>query len=144
MLARKDLLFETALHTVKTNRKMMSAITTRGSQVIETNIIVQQHKVNTSLENLKEDLFTNISKLVPLASMTIIHPIIRKLFTEEIPNVPLPGRLSQFVKQRKKYTRQRNFVNNEGVSDIIHKSPNTGEASKQNKNVRTTNFASVD
>ena len=91
---------------------------------------VQQHKVNTSLENLKEVLFTNISKLVPLASMTIKQPVVRKLFTEEIPNVPLPGRLSQFVKQRKKYTRQRNFVNNEGVSDIIHKYPNSGEASK--------------
>ena len=60
---------------------------------------VQNHNVNTSLENLKEVPFTNNSTLVSLASMTLIHPAIRKLFTEEIPNVPLAGSLSQFVKQ---------------------------------------------
>ena len=60
---------------------------------------VQNHKVNTSSENLKEVPFTNNSKLVPLASMTLIHPVVRKLFTEEIPNVPLAGSLSKFVKQ---------------------------------------------
>ena len=59
---------------------------------------VQNHKVNTSLENLKEVPFTNNSKLVPLASMTLIHPVVRKLFTEELPNVPLARGLSQFVK----------------------------------------------
>ena len=55
---------------------------------------VHNHKVNTSLENLKEVPFTNNSKLVPLASMTLIHPVVRKLFTEEIPNVPLETYLS--------------------------------------------------
>ena len=59
---------------------------------------VQQHKVNTSLENLKEVPFTNNSKQVPLALMTLIHPVVRKLFTKEIPNVPLAGKLSHFVK----------------------------------------------
>ena len=43
---------------------------------------------------------------------------------------------------RKNYTWPRNFVNNEGVSDTIHKSPSSGEASKHNKNVRITNSAS--
>ena len=42
----------------------------------------------------------------------------------------------------KNYTRPRNFVNSEGVSDTIHKSPSSGEASKYNKNVRTTVSAS--
>ena len=65
------------------------------------NMGVQQCKVNTSLENLKEVPFTNNSKLIPLASMTSIHSVVRKLFTEEIPNVLLAGRLSQFVKQWK-------------------------------------------
>ena len=139
------------------------AITRRRDQVIETNIInildsrvrlkiiaegnfnigVQQHKLNTSLENLKKVSFTSNSKLVPPASMTLIHPVLRKLFTEEIPNVPLAGRLSQFVKLWKKnYTRPRNFVNSERVSDTIHKSPSSEEASKHNKNVRTTISAS--
>ena len=56
------------------------------------NMEVQQHKVNTSLENLKEVPFTSNSKLVPPASMTMIHPVVRKLFTEEISNAPLAGR----------------------------------------------------
>ena len=67
---------------------------------------VQQHMINTSLGNL-ELPFTSNSKLVPLASMTLIHPVVRKLCTEEIPNVLLAGRLSQFVKQWKKITRDQ-------------------------------------
>ena len=71
------------------------AITKQGNQVTETNINVvnskvrfniiaegnfnmevQQHRVNTSLENLKEVSFTNNSKLVPLASMALIRPVV--------------------------------------------------------------------
>ena len=40
------------------------------------------------------------------------------------------------------YTQPRNFDNSEGVSDTIHKSPSSGEASKHNKNVATTISAS--
>ena len=74
------------------------------------NMEVHQHKVNISLENLKEIPFTNNSKLIPLASMTMIHPVTRKLFTEEIINVPLAGRLSQFVKQWKKITCEQEIL----------------------------------
>ena len=121
------------------------AIATRKNKVIETNINmvdskvrftiivegnfnmgVQQHKVNTYLENLKEVPFTNNSKLVPLTSMTLIHPAVRKLFTEVCKTV------------EKNYRQPRIFFNSEGVSDIIHKSPGSGVASKHNKNVRTT------
>ena len=122
MLAIKSLPFEKALRTVKINRLAEDIIITWGNQEIQTNIInminskvrfkiiaeedfyvkVQQHKVNTFLENLKEVPFTNNSKLVPLASMTLIPPIVRNLFTEEISNVSLAGRRSQFVKQKKK------------------------------------------
>ena len=101
------------------------AIPTRGNQLIETKIIkdsrvrfktitegnfnveVQQYKVNTSLENLKDVSYTNDSKLVPLVAMTLIHPVVRKLFTEETPNVPLAGRLSPFVNQWRKITRNQ-------------------------------------
>ena len=130
MSARRNLPFERAPRTVKINRMAEGAITTQENQVIETNINmvdsrvhftiiveenfnmgVQQHKVNTSLENLKEVPFTNNSKLVPLTSMTLIHPVVRKLFTEEIPNVPrLAGRLSQFARQWKKITRYRSQI----------------------------------
>ena len=74
------------------------------------NMEVQQHKVNTSLENLKEVPFIYNSKLVVLASVTLIHPVVRKLFIEEIPNLPLAGRLSQFVKQWKKVTRDQEIL----------------------------------
>ena len=74
------------------------------------NMEVQPHSVNTYLENLKEVPFTNNSKQVPLASMTLIHPVVRKLFTEEIPNVPLAGRLSQFVKQWEEITRDQEIL----------------------------------
>ena len=109
--------FENTFHTVKINRIAEGTITTRGNQVIETNINivnskvrfsiivqgnfnieVQQHWINVSFRNLKEVPFTNNSKPVPLTSMTLIHTVVRKLFTEEIPNVSLAGRLSQFVK----------------------------------------------
>ena len=120
MLARRSLPFEKTLRTVKINRMAEGTITTRGNigdrdhsrvrfKIIAEgnfNMGVQQHKVNISLRNLKV-LFTNNSKLVPLASMTLIHPVVRKLCTEEIPNVPLAGRLSQFVKQWKKITRDQ-------------------------------------
>ena len=74
------------------------------------NMEVQEHRVNTSLENLKEVPFTSNSKLVPLASMALIRPVVRKFFTEEIPNVPLAGRLSQFVKQWEKITLDQEIL----------------------------------
>ena len=77
------------------NPKVRFSIITEG----KFNIEFQQHKVSTSLEYLLEVPFTNNSKLLPLASMILIHPVVRKLFTEEIPNASLVGRLSQFVKQ---------------------------------------------
>ena len=39
--------------------------------------------------------------------------------------------------------RPRNSVSSEGVSDTIHKSPSSGEASKHNENVRSTIPASA-
>ena len=144
MSARRSLPFERALRShdrVKTNRMTEGAITTRENQVIETNINmvdcrvrftiiaesnfnmgVQQHKVNTSLENLKEVPLTNNSKLVPLTSMTLIHRVVRKLFTEEIPNIPrLAGRLSQFEGYQLPFTNL----------PVQEKPPNTIKMSEQ-------------
>ena len=129
MLGRTNVSFEKVLRTVKINCMAEGAITKQGNQVTETNINmvnskvrfniiaegnfnmeVQQHRVNTSLENLKEVPFTSNSKLVPLASMALIRPVVRKFFTEEIPNVPLAGRLSQFVKQWEKITLDQEIL----------------------------------
>ena len=158
MSARRSLPFERALRTVKINRMVEGANTTRENQIIETNINmvhsrvrftiiaegnfnmgVQQHKVNTSLENLKEVHFTNNSKLVPLTSMTLIHPEVRKLFAEEIPNVlGLAGRLSQFVKQWKKITCNQEILSKvKGYQipftnlPVQEKPPNTIKMSEQ-------------
>ena len=83
MLVRRNLPFEKALRIVKINRMAKGAITTRGNQVIETkintvnskvrfNIVakgsfrmeVQQYRVNTSLQNLKEVPFTSSKKII--------------------------------------------------------------------------------
>ena len=37
--------------------------------------------------------------------MSLIHPVLRKFFKEEIGNISLAGRLSQFGKQWKQITR---------------------------------------
>ena len=42
--------------------------------------------------------------------MTLMRPVVRKLFTEEISNVPLAGRLSQFVKQWEKITLDQEIL----------------------------------
>ena len=103
MLARRSLPFEKALRAVKMNRMAQGSITTRGNQVTETNGInmvdsrvrfkiiveqnfitkVEQHKVNISAENLKEVRLTNNSKLMPIASMTLIHLVVTKSFSEK-------------------------------------------------------------
>ena len=93
------------------NSEVHFNITAEGNFSME----VQQHKVNTTLENLTEVSFTNNSKLVPLASITLIHQVVKKLITAETENVPLAGRLSQFAEQWEKITLARNFVNSEGV-----------------------------
>ena len=150
MLTRRNVPFKWALRTVKINRMAEGAITTRENQVIATNINivdyrvrfkiivegnfnmeVQPHKVDPSLENLNEVPFTNNSKLVPLVSMTFKKIIYRR-------NTKCTtGRktISVYKTMEKSYTRPRNFVNSEGVSDTIHKSHSSGEGSKHNKNV---------
>ena len=139
-LARRNLPFRKALGTVKINCMAEDDITTRGNQVVQTNINmvnykvhftiiaegkfnmeVQEHRVNTSLENLKEVPFTNNSNLVPLASMTLIHRVVRKLFTKEISNVPLAGRLSQSVKQWEKITHDQSLLVDEEISELLEK-----------------------
>ena len=125
-MARKSLLFEKALHTVSTNRMVEGAVINMvDSRVLfkiiaerSFNMKVQQHKVNTSLENLKEILFPNNLKLVPLTSTTLIHPAVRKLFTEEITNVPLAGRPSAFKTVRKKHATKKLFLHDSQISQF--------------------------
>ena len=65
--------------------------------------------VNTSFTTQKEVPVTSNSKLVPLIKITTlehVHPIIRKLFTKSILNVPLAGRLAYFIAGWEKITQE--------------------------------------
>ena len=67
--------------------------------------------------------------------MTLIHPVVRKLFIKKIKKYH--GRKSMPVcKTVEKYTQPRSIVNREEVSDTIQKFPNSGQAFKYNKVVR--------
>ena len=85
---------------IETKTKMFDFKTTRV-QVPESYIMQVQHQmVNTSFTMQKEVPVTSNSELVPLikiATLEHVHPIIRKLFTKSIPNVPLAGRLAHFI-----------------------------------------------
>ena len=87
--------------------------------------------------------FTDNSKLLPLASMTSMHPVVRKLFAEEMPMHSGRKVISVCKTVGKKYRRPRNFVDIEGVPDTIHKPPSLGEFPKHNKNIRTPIIASA-
>ena len=67
------------------------------------NMEIQQHKVNTSLENVKKMSLTNNPKLVPLASLRMVH-LVRIIYQRGMTDIPITGRLSQLLKQCKKVT----------------------------------------
>ena len=125
MLARRSLPFEKALRTLKINRMAQGSSTTRENQVIETNIInmvdsrvrfkiiaernfitkVEQHKVNISVENLKEVRLTNNSKLMPIASMTLIHLVVQNNFPKNTKFITGRKAISVSKTVGKNYTR---------------------------------------
>ena len=115
---RKILLFEKVLYLTKIGRKGEGDTIARQNQVIEAKtkmfdfkitqvqvpespiMQVQHEMVNTSFTIKKEVSVTSNSELVPLiktATLEHVHPIIRKLFTKSILNVPLVGRLAYFI-----------------------------------------------
>ena len=117
MLAIKSRLFEKAIRTVESSgggcfyyagKPGIFQSLPESNMEGQFSMEVQQHKVNSSSENLKEVL-PNHSKLVPLASMFLIRPVERKLFTEKIPNIPVGRRISQFVKKWKKLHLTKKF-----------------------------------
>ena len=131
MLAR-SFPFKNALRIVKRNRMAEDAITPWGNKVIETNIINTivsrvRFKIialgNFSLEVRQKKgkyLFRKSKGLFHQKLKTgdtgindhqlLTHPIVRKLFVEKIPNVPLAGIPSQFVKQLKKIKRNQEIL----------------------------------
>ena len=83
-------------------------------QVPESSIMQVQHQmVNTAFTIQKEVPTTSNSKLVPLikiATLEHAYPIIRKLFTKSIPNVPLAGRLAYFIAAWEKTTQDQEML----------------------------------
>ena len=70
-------------------------------QVPESSTMQVQHQMaNTSFTIQKEVPVTNNSELVTLikiATLEHVYPVIRKLFTKSIVNVPLAGRRAYFI-----------------------------------------------
>ena len=69
--------------------------------------------VNTFFTIQKEVPVTSNSELVTLlkiATLEQLHPIIRKLFTKSIPNVPLAGRLSYFIEAWEKIKQDQDIL----------------------------------
>ena len=126
VIMRKILPFEKALYLTKIDRKVEGDTITRQNQVIETKtkmfdfkttlssiMQVQHEMVNTSFTIQKEVPVTSNSELVPLmksATLEHVHPIIRKLFTKSIPNVPLTGRLAYFIAAWGKITQDQEML----------------------------------
>ena len=116
-------------------------------QVPESPIMQVQHEmVNTSFTIKKEVSVTSNSELVPLiktATLEHVHPIIRKLFTKSILNVPLVGRLAYFIAAwGKSYSGSRNIIYFKGVRNPFCKFPILGENTKLDKNVKRAIFMS--
>ena len=98
---------------IETKTKMFNFKTTRvqvpGSSIME----VHHQMVNTSFTIQKEVPVTSNSELVPLikiATLELVYPIIRKLFTKSIPNVPLAGRLAYFIAAWEKITQDQEIL----------------------------------
>ena len=93
--------YYTTNQVIETKTKMFNFKTTRA-QVPESFIMQVQRQmvVNTSFTIQKEVSVTSNSEMVPLikiATLEHVHPIMKKLFTKNIPNVPLAGRLAYFI-----------------------------------------------
>ena len=120
-----------AIYLTKIDHKVERDTITRQNQVIETKskifdfkttwvqvpesstMQVQHQMVNTSFIIQKEVPLTSNSELVPLikiATLEHVHPIIRKLFTKTIPNVPLAGGLAYFIAAWEKITRVQEIL----------------------------------
>ena len=128
---RKILPFKKALYLTKIDRKVETDTITQQNQVIKTKtkmfdfkttrvqvpesstMQVQHQMVNTSFIIQKEASVTSNSELVPLkkiATLEHVHPVIRKLYTKRIPNVPLAGRLGYFIAAWEKITQDQEIL----------------------------------
>ena len=99
-------------HAVETKSKTFD-FTTTHMQVPESSIMQVQHQmVNTSFTIQEKVTVTSNPELVPLIKIPTlehVHPIIRKLFTKSIPNVPLAGRLPDFITAWEKLLRTKKY-----------------------------------
>ena len=69
--------------------------------------------VNTSFTIQKEFPVISNSELIPpikIVTLEYVHPIIKKLFTKSIPNVPLAGRLPYFITAWEKIAQDQEIL----------------------------------
>ena len=164
MIIRKILPSEKALYLTKIDCKLEEDTITQQNQVIETKtkmsdlkitrvqvpenspMQVQHQMVNTYFTIQKEVLVTSNSeqvRLIRIAYFDHARSFIRKLFTKNISNVPLAGRLAYFIAACEKNTQdQENIIYCKIVRNPVCKSPISGENTKLDKNVNRTIFIS--
>ena len=53
---------------------------------------------------------SELVSLIKIAAPEYVHPVIRKLFTKSIPNVPLAGRLVYFIAAWEKITQGQEIL----------------------------------
>ena len=162
MIIRKILPSKKAFYLTKIDCKLEGDTITQQNQVIETKtkmsdfkttrvqvpesspMQVQHQMVNPSFTIQKEVLVTSNSeqvRLIKIAYLDHVRSFIRKLFTRNIPNVLLGGRLAYFIAACEKSTQdQENIIYCKVVRNPICKSPISGENTKLDKNVNRTIF----
>ena len=107
--------FGQALHRTATNRMVEGDFTTVKNRTIETDItrnMVENKTTNGAvmsqvskvLDQKLAPLSRKFPELIPKESLTNVHPLVKKLFTEKIPNLQLVGRLAHFSQNWKKLT----------------------------------------
>ena len=102
--------------------------------------------VNTSFTIQKEVPVISNSELIPpikIVTLDHVHPIIKKLFTKSIPNVPLAGRLPYFITACEKIAQDQEILYIvKGYGIPLVSLSISGENTKLNKNVKRTIFIS--
>ena len=88
--------------TIETNREIET--TTHSKLVVEESL--HFHPVNT----IQRPLVNKFPDLIPEGYLKSVHPCVKYLFTEKIPNMPLAGRLTHFSKVWELLTQDQNIL----------------------------------
>ena len=89
--------------TIETDiaHNMVRKKTTNGTVVSQVSYVLDQNLAPLSRK---------FPELIPEESLTNVHPLVKNLFTEKIPNLQLAGRLAHFSKNWEKLTQDQEIL----------------------------------